>query len=258
MLAQALGIEADLDILRFQDLLHGGRHVLVIPRDEARSLFDDRDLVAEPPVHLAELQADVAAANHDEMLRQEVHLHHAGVGQVRHVAKRHVGDEGAGADVDEDALRLERLVTHRNRVGAGEARMPLVDGCVLECLEGSFETLARLAGDGVLPGLDPGHVQRHLTAEGDAVVDGAPSHVGGAGAGDQRLRRDAAGVYAGAAELVPLDDGGLPAGGREAMRQGWAGLAGADDQGVVFGRHGSISQDAGLLKKAERGIIAKR
>ena len=44
--------------------------------------LDDGDLAAEAAEHLAELEADVAAADDDEMLGEEVELHHRAVGQV--------------------------------------------------------------------------------------------------------------------------------------------------------------------------------
>ena len=69
----------------------------------------------------------------------------------------------------------------------------------------------------------------------DAEIGGAARQVGGIGAGDQRLGRDAAGVDAGAAEELALDErdgharGGQPAGQRR------SGLAGADDDRVEAG-----------------------
>ena len=40
--------------------------------DQARTLLDDGDLRAEAAIHLAELEADVAAADDDQMLGQKV------------------------------------------------------------------------------------------------------------------------------------------------------------------------------------------
>ena len=62
---------------------------------------------AEAPVHLRELEADVAAADDDQVLGQEVDVHHAGVGEdtARRRARR-VGHRRPAADVDEDLRRL--------------------------------------------------------------------------------------------------------------------------------------------------------
>ena len=66
----------------------------------------------------------------------------------------------------------------------------------------------------------------------DTVVGRAPRDVRGVGAGDQRLGGHAAGVHAGAAEQLALDERDRHAGGRQAARQRRTRLAGADDDGV--------------------------
>ena len=72
-------------------------------------MLDDRDAAAEAPHRLGEFQADVAAAEDDEVLGQALQVqgfdvrHRPGVGKPGHV-----GDAGAGADVDEDALAAQQ------------------------------------------------------------------------------------------------------------------------------------------------------
>ena len=78
----ALGVEADVDAFVFENFFDGGGDVFVLVGDEVRLHFDDGDLAAEAAVHLAELDADVAAADDDEMLGNEVDLEHGGVGEV--------------------------------------------------------------------------------------------------------------------------------------------------------------------------------
>ena len=63
----------DLDALVLDDLPDRGRDVFVLAADEPRPHLDDRDLGAEAPEHLTELETDVAAADDDQMLGQEVH-----------------------------------------------------------------------------------------------------------------------------------------------------------------------------------------
>ena len=60
----------DRDALRFQDVAHRLRHVLVLAADQPRTLLDDRHLRAEATIDLTELQADVAAADDHQVLRQ--------------------------------------------------------------------------------------------------------------------------------------------------------------------------------------------
>ena len=84
-------------------------------RDQPRRLLDDGDLGAEAPEHLRELEADVAAADDDEMPGHAIERQHRGVGEKRHVVNAgHVGNERATADVDEDPRRGQLLVADTN------------------------------------------------------------------------------------------------------------------------------------------------
>ena len=95
------------DALVAQDVAHALRYFVVFARDDPRALLDDGDLRAEAPVHLAEFEPDVAAADDDQMLGQEVDVHHRRVGEIRSSCEaRHRRHQRAAADVDEDLLRL--------------------------------------------------------------------------------------------------------------------------------------------------------
>ena len=61
------------------------RHVVVFARDQSRRLLDDGHFGAEAPEHLRELEADVAAAHDDEVLRDVVERQHRRVREIRHV-----------------------------------------------------------------------------------------------------------------------------------------------------------------------------
>src|SRR5262249_46551430 len=73
--------------------------------EESRTVLDDRDAAAEAAHRLGEFQADVAAAKDDEVAGQPFQVqgfdvrHRPGSGQPVHV-----GNVGAGAEVDEDTL----------------------------------------------------------------------------------------------------------------------------------------------------------
>ena len=84
------------------------------------------DAAAEAPEHLRELERDVRAAEHDEVLGKRVQFEDRGVVQERHgvdaVDLRH---GRADAGVDEDALRRKRAGSARiehdgDLMGAGE------------------------------------------------------------------------------------------------------------------------------------------
>jgi hypothetical protein len=72
----ALGVQANCDAFVLQNFPDGGGYIFVLPLHQARPHLDDRNLAAKPAEHLTELEADVAAAHHDQVPRQKVHLHH--------------------------------------------------------------------------------------------------------------------------------------------------------------------------------------
>src|SRR5690242_10846633 len=114
--------------------------------NEARSFFYDGDLAAEAPVHLAEFEADVAAADDEQVRRQEIHVHHAAVGEVRDLVEAgHVGDDGPSADIDVDARGGENLVVYGNFIRGFEARLALMYSAVVEAPDPLFDAGARSA-----------------------------------------------------------------------------------------------------------------
>ncbi len=108
-----------------------GRHIFVLARDQPRRHLDDGDLAAEAAVHLPELEADVAAADDDQVLGQEVDLHHGAVGRstARSSSPGSRRHERPSADVDEDPVRRRGSSsptrTFARRLEAGVA---LIDG----------------------------------------------------------------------------------------------------------------------------------
>src|SRR5436305_712670 len=64
-------VEAHVNAFAFENVFHRGGDVLVFATDQTRPHFDDRDLTAKAPIHLAELKAYVAAAHDDQMARKE-------------------------------------------------------------------------------------------------------------------------------------------------------------------------------------------
>ncbi|SKN06863.1 Uncharacterised protein [Mycobacteroides abscessus subsp. bolletii] len=68
------GIETEGDSLTLQNFLNDRRRVGVFTLHQPGPAVHHGDLAAEPPVDLCEFQADVAAADHHEMLRYPVVL----------------------------------------------------------------------------------------------------------------------------------------------------------------------------------------
>jgi len=77
----ALGVQTHVYFLVLEDFPDGLRHIFVVAANQARPHLHDRDPAAKALVHLAELEANIAPSDDDQMLGQKVNLHHARVGQ---------------------------------------------------------------------------------------------------------------------------------------------------------------------------------
>ena len=241
---------------RSEDGLHLARDVAVFAADQAVAVLDDAHPRAEAAEHLRELEPDVAAADDDQVLGQHVELHHRRVGEHRHVGQAGpVGQRGTAAHVDEDAWRREHPIPHGDRARPGEAGVAPDQLEPGGAAQPARQAVDRLGDDAILARLHRLQVDTHRAVDEHAVVGGPARHVGGAGAGDHRLGGDAAVVDAGTAEMLALDQGGLHAGRGEAGGQEGAGLAAADDDGVVGVGHGfapgrSTPGNAGASQRA--------
>jgi len=73
--SNTFGIQTDADALAFENVARSRGNVLVLALDKSRTFFDDRGLrLPEAPVHLGELEADVAPAHDHEMLGQRIQV----------------------------------------------------------------------------------------------------------------------------------------------------------------------------------------
>src|SRR5689334_5626307 len=79
---QTFRVELELDALALEDRLHFRRDVFVFTPDETRAHFDDGDAAAEAAIHLREFEPDVAPADDQQVLRQEIDAHDARVVEV--------------------------------------------------------------------------------------------------------------------------------------------------------------------------------
>ena len=134
-----------------------------------------------------------------------------------------------------------------NRAVSGE------DRAVVERPERLFEAVPRLAGNRILSRLDGCHVHADRAIDHDAELSGSSRQVGRIGAGHHRLGGNAAGIHAGAAKQMALDDRDPHAGRRQAPGEWRPGLAGADDDGVEGLAHLPF-----LFSECRAGIIRRR
>src|SRR5262249_45960490 len=72
----AFRVEPNLDLFFLENFADGLRDVFVLLLNQARTHLNNSDFAAEAAVHLGELEANVTAADYDEVRRQEIHAHH--------------------------------------------------------------------------------------------------------------------------------------------------------------------------------------
>ncbi len=114
----------------------------------------------------------------------------------------------ARPDVDEDLVRLERVVAHAHQVWSLEPTMSLVHREILGSLKPPFDARVGAPYDGVLAGFNRLHVDTDAGCC-HSVVGGAPSYVGHSRTGHQRLGGNTARVHTGPTEPLPFDHGDL-------------------------------------------------
>ena len=73
---QILCIDKEFNSFCRENVPEGSGNLVILSTDDLRSLFQYRHAATEATIHLREFQADVAAADDNQMFRQEVHVHH--------------------------------------------------------------------------------------------------------------------------------------------------------------------------------------
>ena len=231
------GVQGQMDAVCREQVLDRGRDVGILARGELRPVLDDGHLGPEMPEGLGHLHADVAAADHQQVLGQHVELQRLDMRERRGLPQaRDRRDGGARAEVQVDALPGEpaRAALGRDLDDPGFDEPPPAEH-ELEPARGE-----RLGVDLDHAGHDlrgarghAAHVDGRCLGQHDPELACAPGQVRDLGAADQRLGRDAGDVDAGAADHAGLDDGDALAGLGLVHRQRLAGLAAAQDQDVV-------------------------
>ena len=98
--------------------------VVVLATDQSRPHFDNGDATAETSVHLREFEANVAAADNDEVRRHEVDIHHGDVVKVGYVFDTvQAWRCRASTDVNENSLSGQQSPIDADLARAREARM---------------------------------------------------------------------------------------------------------------------------------------
>ena len=128
------------------DVLDRGGNIFVFARNQPRVSLQDGDFAAEAAVHLPKLQADVAAADDDEMLGQKIDLHHRGVCEIADLIEtRHGRNDGTAADVDEDLIGSEAVLADCDHMRRLETRLPFVHIDIWFVAQPAFRRLPAMA-----------------------------------------------------------------------------------------------------------------
>jgi hypothetical protein len=211
----------------------------------ASATLHDGDLAAEAAEHLAELEPDVAAAQHQQVRGQLIQLHdRAGIEARRVLEAGDVQPRGARARVDADDLaahqpHLASRAADLERARADEPRFA-ADERDARRLEPALAARAEPLDDLLLAQSHVREVHRDRAGT-HAVVGRAAREVCDAGARDHGLGGRAPDVDAGPADVRALDQRGSPAGTGERGGERAARLSRPDDDGVEPLRiHGSV------------------
>src|SRR5271156_5586208 len=93
-----LGIQPYVYALSLQDFAHRLGNVFVLPSNQARSHFHNRNFTPEAAIDLGELQPNITSADDDKMLGQEIDVHDRRVVEKWDLVNpRHVGNTGPPA-----------------------------------------------------------------------------------------------------------------------------------------------------------------
>ena len=245
MNADRLGVEQDFDAFGGQDALHLFGDIGILAAHELPARFDDRHATAEAAIGLRHFDADIAAAQHDQVRRQIVEFQRLDMGQrAGRFEARNIRNGGMRADIDDDLVAGEQA-------GAAIVQGDL-DGLRADEAAAAHDEFgaAALVGAQVEFDLAIDHVllaAAHLAHVGldrvrhRAELRGVPDEMGDPRAPEFVLGRQAGDGGARAADPAALDDGNLFAGTAQMPGELLSALAAAEDDDVeVFGlRHDS-------------------
>ena len=233
---RSAGVKQKLYSFGFQRFLQLGGNLGVFARDNLWAVMKDRDATAKAAEHLAKFEADVAASEDEKVIGNSGELHERFVGQVRHAIETgNRRNAGAAADIDENFFAFEQFGADLELVRGNETRVVTIKPQVGALIHLLLPAAAKAKDDFVLLSDDFGEVDAHARGVG-SPSRGVARIVGDSRAMDHGLGGRATDVDARATEVFLFDERHGPSQIREAISEGIAGLAGADDDGVIFHR----------------------
>src|SRR5688572_3979653 len=234
---ERLGIQHDLDALVDKLLCQHFSHVRILACGELRSPLQYGHTRAEPAHGLRELEADIAAAGHDEVLGNPVELQRFDVSQGLAIGEsRHFRNCRASAQVEEDPVTRNPSSTAVLRTHFDQRRRD----------ESSFADDQLGTAVCIVLAVDGNQVIDHLplatthalhvdadVARGDAEFRSATDQRRHSRAVDHVLAGEAGDVRTGSADQPALDDDGAPRCPGQRPRDVFSRLATAEYENVM-------------------------
>jgi hypothetical protein len=212
-----------------------GRDVWVLATGDLWTAFDDGHPAAKAAIGLRQLQPDISAAEHDEVLGQPIEFQHLDISKRRRrVEPRNIGDRRVRPDIDHHIIPGEH--TAAAIVEADRDRLRLHKPASAHNQLGTARVALEVHGDQPVDHLalmrqDFHHIYRNGTRYRAEPV-GMADEIGDLGAPDLVLAGQAVRVGAGAADQLAFDNGGALSGARQMPGEVFAGLAATEDQDV--------------------------
>src|SRR5277367_4326358 len=124
-----VGTDDDINPFGLEDLLDGGRDILVFAGRQPQAPLHDRHPGPEAAVHLRELQCDVAAAEDDQVGWQRVEFEDRDVGEELDIGEsRDIRHHRTASDVEEDPVSMQEVLADTQRVWILETGVTAIDG----------------------------------------------------------------------------------------------------------------------------------
>ena len=253
------GLEVKLQTLLAQALVQERTHFDVRHRNDPREELEDGDLGSQTSPDRAQLQPDVAGADHDEMLGDAVEAKRFGRADDRRAVEREEREaDRLAAAGHQDVRGLERdfapvVQADDDRLGRGDPR-GAEDRLDPVLLEEEPDAVGQSLDDLVLPREHRRDVDRQ-SADLDAVAaEPVVGQVVELARIEQGLARNAADVEAGAAQGRPLLDAGdlPPELCRPDGRDVTAGTRPDHDQVITLG-HAWLLESLGRVRTMHQG-----
>src|ERR1700674_5334363 len=231
-------IQQDLNLVLAQYFGDFFGNILILAREQLAPGLNDRHSTAKPAEELTKLQANVASAQDQQMIRNGIEFHNGNVVEERDCVQTiEFGPRRASAGIDENVFRRNCapaavLQANVNSLGAAESRFAEDQFEVCSLLNLRLASTSKTVDDLAFALTNFRQVNADRSSL-HTVFGGPARQVRDTAAGHHSFRGSASFVHAGAADMLPLDESGTHSGTGKSGGERRTGLPRADDDGVV-------------------------